>query len=633
MGNSTSRVTGLVAAHNIAILDAGSQFGGLIDRNIRELGLRTTLLPLDTKIEELTGYDAIVISGGPKSVEAKDAYICDPRLIDAGIPILGICYGLQLLAKLHGGTVGPAGLRQDGVQDISIVDTSTLFADLPGSQQVLMAHGDSVLSAPNGFRVTAQSEDLIAAIENDERKQYGIQFHPEVFQTEYGPDIFRNFLFKITGLRPDYSLDDQENEAIDYIKDLVQDKDVVVFVSGGVDSAVVAALIGKAIPKEKIHAFHVDTGFMRQDESKTVITALENAGIEVTLLDMVELFSTATTFIDGIETLPLNQVTDPQTKRKIIGDTFIQVRQKILSDYQLDEDSVLAQGSLRPDLIESGSSLASSKADTIKTHHNDTEEVRKLRQKNYVVEPLQQMYKDQVRALGKRLGLPESLIQRHPFPGPGLAIRVICSEAPFKLDNHEQLQTNLDSFLLTSGFPDFIANLLPIQTVGVQGDGRSYKYLCAVTGPTDWKKLYELALLIPNHNHSINRVAYLFGDSIDRSSIGITPTHLTSDVLKELRTADAIVTDLLANNNLLSSLSQMPVIVFPVTFGKKGARSIALRPFKTPDFMTGIAVGPENGLPEKVLDEMVNRILKEVPGITRVVLDMTGKPPGTTEWE
>jgi GMP synthase (glutamine-hydrolysing) len=632
MGNTTPRAT-VAASHNIAILDAGSQFGGLIDRNIRELGLRTSLLPLDTKIEELTNFDAIVISGGPKSVEADDAYTCDARLIDINIPILGICYGLQLLAKMHGGSVGATGLRQDGAQDISIIETSSLFAGLPTSQRVLMAHGDSVLKAPEGFRVTAKSEDLIAAIENDERKQYGIQFHPEVFQTECGPDIFRNFLFKITGLQSDYSLDDQENEAIDYVKVIVGDKDVVVFVSGGVDSAVVAALIGKAIPKQKIHAFHVDTGFMRKDESKTVITALKNAGIEVTLLDMVTLFSKATTFIDGVETLPLNQVTDPQTKRKIIGDTFITVRQKILTDYKLNEDSVLAQGSLRPDLIESGSSLASNKADTIKTHHNDTEAVRELRQKNYVVEPLQQMYKDQVRALGKRLGLPDSLVQRHPFPGPGLAIRVICSDSPFKLANHDQLQKDLDAFLTASGFTDFTAHLLPIQTVGVQGDGRSYKYLCAVTGPTDWKRLYELAILIPNHNHSINRVAYLFGEPIDRATIDITPTHLNIEVLDELRSADAIVTDLLASNNLMGSLSQMPVIVFPVTFGKKGKRSVALRPFKTPDFMTGIAVGPESGLPEAVLNDMVSRILKSVPGITRVALDMTGKPPGTTEWE
>jgi GMP synthase (glutamine-hydrolysing) len=633
MGRTSSKAAIQTAPHSIAILDAGAQYGGLIDRNVRELGFRTTLLPLDTPARNLKKYSAIIISGGPKNVAEADAYQCDPELLKLGLPILGICYGMQLMAQLHGGKVGEAGIREDGPQNTTFMNGSLLFDGLAGVQRVLMTHGVSVLQAPANFIVSGKSEHLISAIENAELKQYGVQFHPEVFQTECGPAVFRNFLFKIADLHADYSIEDQEIEAIHTIQEIVKDKDVVVFVSGGVDSAVVAALIAKSVPKAQIHAFHIDTGFMRKNESKTVITALENAGIEVTLLDMVDLFHNATTIIDGVKTPPLSKVIDPQVKRKIIGDTFITVRNNILRDYKLAGDSILAQGSLRPDLIESGSSLASTKADTIKTHHNDTEKVRELRMKNHVVEPLQQMYKDQVRTLGKRLGLPSELVERHPFPGPGLAIRVICADKPYRLPNHETLQTELDSFLVSHGYDEFQAHLLPVQTVGVQGDGRSYKYLAGITGPKDWNRLRSLSAIIPNHNHAINRVSYLFGESVDRSSLDITPTHLTKDTLDQLRQADDIVTEVLRAHDLMPGISQMPVILFPVNFGSPGAHSIALRPFKTPDFMTGLAITPGKDLPEAALEQMVERILKEVPHIARVAFDLSSKPPGTTEWE
>jgi GMP synthase (glutamine-hydrolysing) len=617
----------------IAILDAGSQYGGLIDRNVRSLGFRTSLLPLDTPIEQLEEFAAVIISGGPKSVGDKDAYWCDPRVVNLRKPLLGICYGMQLIAKLHGGEVGPSSLREDGPQLTEFTSDSRLTHGLAGPQKVLMSHGDSVKKVPTGFVISGGVNDnLISAIENPEIDCYGVQFHPEVFQTECGDTIFRNFLYRVAGLKPDYTADDQEAEAIKYIKDAVGDNDVLVFVSGGVDSAVLAALIARAIKPSKIHAFHIDTGLMRAQESTQVISALIEAGIAVTLLNESKTFYNATTTIDGLVTLPLFQATDPQMKRKIIGDTFIKVRGEILKREKLSAGTVLAQGSLRPDLIESGSHLASTKADIIKTHHNDTQAVRDLREQGRVVEPLQQLYKDQVRTLGRRLGLPISLIDRHPFPGPGLAIRILCSESAYRMPDHDKLQQQLDQFVLRDG-PEFSAHLLPVRTVGVQGDGRSYKYLVGIQGPAKWDKLFTLAAKIPNNNHAINRVCYIFGEPVDRIKLGLTPTHLEENVIDQARHADDVVTRILRQHDLMNSISQMPVVLFPIDFGEPGSRSIALRPFLTPDFMTGIAARPGGDLPISALNDMVRTVLAEVPGISRVVLDMSSKPPGTTEWE
>ncbi|MDB5185658.1 MAG: synthase -like, partial [Candidatus Saccharibacteria bacterium] len=512
--------------HRVAILDAGSQYGGLIDRNVREMGVRSELLPLDTPTDKLSGYDAIIISGGPKSVEDANAHMCDPKLLEIGKPIFGICYGMQLLAKLSGGKVGPSSLREDGPQETTFSHDSKLFSGIEGSQKVLMSHGDSVQVLPPAFTISGQGDSLISAIENPKLNLYGVQFHPEVFQTEHGSEIFHNFLFNIAGLTPDYTVEDQKAEAITYIQNTTGKRDVMVYVSGGVDSTVLAALVAEAIPSERIHAFHVDTGLMRANESKDVIAALEAAGVHVRLIDATETFAHATTTIDGVTTPALSEATDPQTKRKIIGDTFIKVRSQLLEEYELPEDTVLAQGTLRPDLIESGSLLASTKADTIKTHHNDTEKVRELRDKAMVVEPLRDLYKDQVRVLGRKLGLPDHMVDRHPFPGPGLGIRVLCTETSYREPNHDELQTQIDSFLEKSGYSEYRAHLLPVRTVGVQGDGRSYRYLAGIEGPSNWPELIAMARAIPNNNHAVNRVSYIFGDSVDREALGVTPTHL-----------------------------------------------------------------------------------------------------------
>ncbi|MDB5185926.1 MAG: hypothetical protein JWL85_449, partial [Candidatus Saccharibacteria bacterium] len=259
--------------------------------------------------------------------------------------------------------------------------------------------------------------------------------------------------------------------------------------------------------------------------------------------------------------------------------------------------------------------------------------VRELRDKAMVVEPLRDLYKDQVRVLGRKLGLPDHMVDRHPFPGPGLGIRVLCTETSYREPNHDELQTQLDSFLKKSGYSKYRTHLLPVRTVGVQGDGRSYRYLAGIEGPSNWPELIAMARAIPNNNHAVNRVSYIFGDSVDREALGVTPTHLTPDALEQVRHADAIVTEVLRQYDLMANMSQMPVILVPLDFGVKDSRTIALRPFKTPDFMTGVAAQPGVDIPEPALAEMVDRILNEVNGITRVIYDLSSKPPGTTEWE
>jgi GMP synthase (glutamine-hydrolysing) len=615
----------------VAILDAGSQFGKVIDRRVREQQVRADMFPIDTPLEDLAEYGAIIISGGPDSVYADGAPKPDERIWDSGKPILGICYGMQLINQHFGGTVSKKATREDGACEIE-VDDSELFAGLDANQTVLMSHGDSIGQtdiAPD-FDVIAMSDNgIVAGIANQEKKIYGTQFHPEVDLTENGKQILDNFLTKIAGLEKNFTLGDRLEQIKNEIQEIVGDKTVLSFVSGGVDSTVLTRLLAEALPPEQIKAVHIDNGFMRENESSAVKEALLQAGIETEVIDAQDYFYNATTEIDGVKTPPLNQVTDPQTKRVIIGNTFMNVREQIEANLGLDpENTILAQGTLRPDLIESGSTLASKKADTIKTHHNDTELVRELRAQGRVLEPLKDLHKDEVRTLGEMLGLPHDLVWRQPFPGPGLAIRLLCANQPYINEDFDSLKNGLKKF----EDQETSAHLLPVRTVGVQGDGRSYSYLACLSGEPNWQELLKKAREIPKVLQGINRVVYAFGGRITGVSDDITPTLLTPDSIEQLRAADKIVNGVLLEYDLLKKLSQVPVISFPAPFGKKGNRSIGVRAFITNDFMTGRPAVPGVDIPEEALSEIVEGVLT-VPGISRVVYDLTSKPPGTTEWE
>lgn len=666
----------------VAILDAGAQYGKVIDRKVRELCIETEILPLSTAADYLRArsFKAIIISGGPGSVYSQDAPTYDPGTLRLGIPVLGICYGLQLINQEFGGIIERKTAREDGQFEIEVDLTSRLFTGLKSTRQkVLLTHGDSVGSVADGFRIIARSGDIVAGIEDPNRHLYGVQFHPEVDLTVNGREVMKNFLFNCSGCVGDFTMVSREVACIKEIRESVGDEHVLSLVSGGVDSSVCTALLHKAIGCNRVIAVHIDNGFMRKDESQCVEESLRAIGVDLKVLHAAQTFYNAhTTVVEKLSpdatprkrrTKSLNMTTKPEEKRKIIGDTFVRVCEDFLRSLDLSTKKVfLAQGTLRPDLIESASLLASMKADAIKTHHNDTELVRALRQQGRVIEPLKDFHKDEVRKLGSDLGLPDTLVHRHPFPGPGLAIRVICAEEPFIGSDFKETETALNILINFYRAPhtqllsklkeatsadeqdtlmkisfSFLLNstLLPIKSVGVQGDCRTYSYVAALSSDQapNWLALFTLAKLIPRVLHNINRVVYAFGPAIQYPVESITPTLLTDGVLSTLRQCDHLAHEVLQYHGQVQHVSQMPVIVIPLhldrnpeSYEPSSRRSIVIRTFITSDFMTGVPAVPGQDLPEEVVFDMYKKIMK-VPGVSRVMYDLTAKPPGTTEWE
>jgi len=656
----------------VAILDAGSQFGKLIDKKVRWCSVESELFPITATKDDIgDDVEAIIISGWPDSVTNEWSPRAHQSILDSWLPILGICYGMQLLNHLAWGTAEGLDVREDGPVKINVTDcNSVLFEHTPNNQTVLMAHGDSVTddNVWEWFQVTAKSENgIVAAIENLDSSIFATQFHPETDVTEFGEQIIMNFL-KAADIEADFTPESREDIAIKYIQEKVWDKKVLCLVSWGVDSTVLARLLAKALNSEQLLLLHVDNGFMREDESNAVVREFEKISMEVEVVLAWQQFLDAYTEIDGERVGPLSETTNPEHKRKIIGDTFMRVAEEKIAEsiqekgWDID-DVMIAQGTLRPDLIESASKLASGGADTIKTHHNDTELVRQKRDAWMILEPLQDYHKDEVRVLWESLWLPSELVWRQPFPGPGLGIRILCADEAYIDDHAYYIQflfyklTNFSSEIrwdIAKLFPDKVmpeeiekrllemswkyqARILPIQTVGVQWDGRTYSHALSLTGEQNWDDLHFLAWLIPKLSNIINRVVYTFGKDLETAKdidqvLDITPTYLSTETAKKLRKADKIVNDVLLEYDLLRDLSQVPVILAPLPFWKKWNHSIVIRTFITNDFMTGVPAIPWEQMPFQALEKMRTQIEK-LPWISRVMYDLTSKPPGTTEWE
>ncbi len=496
----------------IAVLDFGSQVTQLIARRIREQKVYCEILRCDTDMETLRARQpaGIVLSGGPQSAPGPGAPTCDPAIFDLQIPILGICYGMQLTAHLLGGRVTPGDKREFGRAVMSVTDPRCqLFLGLDTKLQVWMSHGDKVTELPDGFSCVAASDNCsIAAMQDLKRHIYGVQFHPEVVHTPQGGDMLWNFAFTVCHCKPDWEMSSFIDHAIRQIRDRVGDRHVLLGLSGGVDSSVTAALLHQAIG-DQLHCVFVDNGLLRHQEVHDVETLFGDAfGIDLHVV------SAGPLFLDR-----LKGIVDPEQKRKIIGNAFIDAfAEKARSLGPID---FLAQGTLYPDVIESISPIGGPSA-TIKSHHNVGGLPEDL--KFELIEPLRELFKDEVRAVGRELGLPAYVVDRQPFPGPGLAVRVIgdITEPRLEILRQADLRVREEIMKMPNHLDvwQYFAVLLPVQSVGVMGDSRTYENVIAVRAvqsldgmTADWFKLpYDvmdaISNRIINEVKGVNRVVY-----------------------------------------------------------------------------------------------------------------------------
>ena len=613
----------------IAILDCGGQYTKVIDRKVREMSVKSDIFPISVKANQLKDYDGIILSGGPGSVWADKALEYDESIFELGIPVLGICYGMQLINKHFGGVVLPGLKTEYGETVIDVDPGCPLFDGLQAKERVLMSHGDSVSKLAPGFKVAANSGDVVAAIYNKDLKIYGVQFHPEVDLTVHGKEMMANFLKKICGLTGNYMLEDRIQTAIDKIREKVGDEKILVLVSGGVDSAVSAALLVKALNPDNVYAIHIDHGFMRKNESDIVCENLKDMGLKNLIREnAADVFLNSTVEIDGKTVGPLTTLIDPEAKRNLIGEVFIRVVRKTAESLNLDFDKTFwAQGTLRPDLIESGNPDVSSYAHKIKTHHNDVDIVRRAREKGLVVETNWDWHKDEVRQVARALGIDESIASRQPFPGPGLAIRMICFDGHNTITEaeYQRFQELLEEFA-----GDYQGQLLPIKSVGVQGDCRSYRYLSVIGGKgleMDWDQVYDIGKNLPNQVNFINRVAYCLNKPELSGEIKAYPMYINKENVELLRELDAIVVSKLN----IPPVSQVFAVLLPV--GITGKYSVGIRTFITNDFMTGRPAFIGQDIPKELIAEVVREIETKFPEIDLILYDVTSKPPATVEWQ
>jgi GMP synthase (glutamine-hydrolysing) len=486
----------------ILIIDFGSQYTQLIARRIREANVYSEIYPhtiTPAKVKELSPT-GIILSGGPMSVYDQDAPQIDSSVLIPGTPVLGICYGLQMLTLLFNGKVEPATDREYGDVNLKITGSSSLFEGVSKSSRVWMSHGDYLTELPQGFKVVGESEHSpICAVENTDKKIFGVQFHPEVMHTEEGARIIRNFLFNICGCKGIWTPGNFIHSKIEEIKEQVSNANIICALSGGVDSTVAAVLVHKAV-SDKLLCIHIDTGLMRKDESRQVSDLFrEKLGFNYIHLDESERFLSR-----------LKGVTDPEEKRKRIGNLFIEVFEEEAEKH--DKASFLVQGTLYPDVIESVSIKGSSV--TIKTHHNVGGLPEKMHLK--LIEPFKELFKDEVRKVGAELEIPEDFIKRHPFPGPGLAVRIPGEVTKDKLDILREADDIFINEIKNAGLYDQIwqafSVLLPVSTVGVMGDARTYESVLALRAVTssdgmtaDWFR-FEHSFLAGVSNKIINKV-------------------------------------------------------------------------------------------------------------------------------
>jgi GMP synthase (glutamine-hydrolysing) len=506
-----------VETQSIVVLDFGAQYSQLIARRVREQNVFSVVLPCNSSIAEIRKYSpmGIILSGGPSSVCDKDAPGADRDILNLGVPVLGICYGLQFMAHVLGGRVKAAKHREYGHTQVELIEDSELFSKLPRSLEVWMSHGDEALELPSGFKLTAKSATAVAGIENTAKKLFAVQFHPEVRHTKLGAEILRNFVLNICKAKPTWTPQHFIDATVASVRQQVGSGRAICALSGGVDSAVAATLVDRALhdgQKSRLTCVFVNNGVLRKNEFDKVQQNLrDKLGLHVRAVDATDRFLKK-----------LAGVTDPEKKRKIIGNEFIAVFDEEAQRIEREQGKVewLVQGTLYPDVIESVSVRGPSQV--IKSHHNVGGLPEKMKLK--LIEPLKELFKDEVRKIGRDLGMSEEILQRQPFPGPGLAVRILGEVTPERLAILRECDDIVVGEIKRAGQYSKIwqsfAVLLPVMSVGVMGDQRTYAYTCAIRAvhsedgmTADWVPLPHdilktISNRIVNEVHGVNRVVY-----------------------------------------------------------------------------------------------------------------------------
>lgn len=601
----------------IAVVDFGGQYAHLIATKIRRLHVLAEIRQPEDPIEAFHHYKGIIVSGSPSLSSFGEDSAYTKAIYDLDVPIVGFCFGHQEIAKHYGGTVVNGG-REWGPADLHVVGNCPLFKGLASPSRVWMSHFDSVTSVGPGFEETGYTTlgesgtpHHFAAIGSNSLRRYGVQFHPEVDNTVHGTDMIANFVFGVCGCVPSWTMERYVEERVEQVRQQVGEQSVFLLASGGVDSTVAARLLGLAIGPERLHLLHVDNGLMRKGESQAVLDTLRQFGLDQNL----HFLDATTTFLSA-----LDGVVEPEQKRRIIGDTFIRVFEEEARRLGI-EGHLLGQGTIYPDTIETGGTR---RADTIKTHHNRVPVIERMIEQGRVVEPLADLYKVEVRELGEKLGIPHDLVWRHPFPGPGLGVRLLCSTGAESRDGFDQTEPAVASVSARYGLA---AMALPIKSVGVKADLRSYEHPVLVTGQAPWETLLELAAAVFREAPGINRCIWNLGTAQPARVRPLAAT-VTRARLDLLRDADHIVMEGLRRHGIDEAIWQCPTVLVPMEVDGRGREFVIVRPIHSERAMTATPAE----LPAALLSELRDEILR-LPGVSGLALDITTKPPGTIEWE
>jgi GMP synthase (glutamine-hydrolysing) len=601
----------------IGVLDFGGQYAHLITAKLRGVNIFAELVDSRTPAADLERYSGLILSGSPSLASRQEGADYDAAIFDLSIPILGLCFGHQEIAKHYGGEVVNAG-REFGPATLHKIHTSRLFSGLEDRQTVWMSHADTVTKLPPGFVELAMTvtrdgtKQRNAAIGSTRWKRYGMQFHPEVDDTVGGERMLENFAKQICAIPATWNMHDYLERVLRYIRKKTEGRDVLLLVSGGVDSTVCAWLLSRAVGADHLHLLHIDNGLMRQGESTKVVQWLTDFKVS----HHIHFVDASKDFLEG-----LAGVFEPEEKRRIIGDTFISVLETEARKLNLDR-FVMAQGTIYPDTIETGGSR---RADVIKTHHNRVPVVQEMIDQGKMIEPLAELYKVEVRRLGEQLDIPWQALIRHPFPGPGLGVRCLASRGQKPVGHTPVLARQVRERGAQLGFE---AALLPILSVGVKADLRSYEQPVLLWAERfDWEQTCQATVDLVNEINGINRCVRLFAPHmVDR----VFPIHaeVTRARLEVLRRADRIVFETLKKHALLEEIWQCPVVAVPVAVSESKTELIVVRPVYSQRAMTA---GPAR-LSEAIMTELSERI-GALDTVWGVALDVTAKPPGTIEWE